>query len=94
MTATATAVKSGPFAHGGWPHGVLYELSVPYEYEGQEFSHLLVSAVSADEWGPDEVVALVSDAEANVTLGDEFPYVEEGTKDRTRALKALGYEAN
>lgn len=94
MTATATALRRGPFNGPFLPHGVLYSLSEPLEHEGRTYDHVIVSAIEEDDWGPAETLVLPADSGAHVHfVMDEFPYLKEGTTDHVEALEKLGYEA-
>lgn len=93
MTATATKVQDGPFADGLFTrNATLYELSEPLEYDGGNFSHAIVSSVEADAWDPAETIVLPADAEGHAYVGYPFPYMREGSTDKTLALNTLGYE--
>ena len=95
MTATATKVKDGPF-DGQFPgfssRAALYELSEPLEHKGMHFTHVVVSAVPEDAWGPKETIVLGADAKARTFIEEPFPFVEQGLEDHTAALNSLGYE--
>jgi hypothetical protein len=92
MTATATLVQRGPINGTFSEHAGLYALSVPYAYEGEVFDHLIVSTIPADEYGPEDTVALAAYPDGRVVLGGDFPYELEGAGGgHAEALEALGY---
>ena len=93
MTATATKVQDGPFSDGLFTeNATLYALSEPFEHQGRSFDHVIVSSVGKDDWGPDETIALPANEAGSAFTAYPFPYMEEGTTDKTLALNTLGYE--
>lgn len=92
MTATATLVQRGPINGGFNENAALYALSEPFLYEGSQFDHLIVSTIPADEYGPEDTIALVSTSDGQIFLGGDFPYEKEGEGGgHVEALNALGY---
>lgn len=92
MTATATLVQQGPINGFFSENAGLYALSEPLTYEGSQFDHLVVSTIPADEHGPEDTIALVSDRDGRVVLGGDFLYEREGEGGgHLEALEALGY---
>lgn len=91
MTATATLVQRGPINGGFSEHAGLYSLSVPLDYEGSEYDHLVVSTIPADGQEPEDTIALPAFADGRVILGGDFAYEREGAGGHEAALEALGY---
>ena len=92
MTATATLVQRGPINGAFSEHAGLYALSEPFDYEGLQFDHLLVSTIPEEPGWPEDTIALAANADGQVVLGSNFAYEMEGPGGgHVQALEALGY---